>query len=117
MSEKTAQVTLAHKRFIMDGVTYGKPFYVTPEMAQKMIAAGVVRLVGSSIGPSETKPGEPSEKKESAVTETAGPSTDLAKSAESGSEQSSASALVPASPVTNAGLSVKPKRGRPKKSA
>lgn len=96
-------------------VKRGDTIWVSRDAANAYInKLQIAEPVGASIGPSETKPGEPSEKKESAVAETAGLSTDSAKSAESGVVTPS-SALRPgrASTVTNAKPSAK--RGRPAK--
>jgi hypothetical protein len=77
MSEfKTAQLRVKRKAIIAEG-SGGTIFWATPSRARLLIDAGAVDLMNAdvpAIGPSETKPQEPAEKKYSA-TAPAGPST------------------------------------------
>lgn len=94
----------------------GAIIWVTPSRARLLADAGAVDLIGEQpeIGPSETKPAGPSEKK-SYPAATDSPSTDLASSTESGKAgQSSSSAVAQALAMGKSMLSKRP--GAPKKS-
>lgn len=109
----TTQVRVRKNCIIAEG-SGGHVFYTNAARARALINAGAVDLVNPIvIGPKETKPAEPAEKK-SYHAAPDGPSTDSAPSSEPGAASSSAS---------QAGLvsnlmppTVFRKRGRPKKS-
>ncbi|MFA6204494.1 MAG: hypothetical protein WC710_15050 [Gallionella sp.] len=89
MSEfKTAQLRVKRKAIIAEGAG-GTIFWATPSRARLLIDAGACELMNANvparpaIGPSETKPQEPAEKKFSAAAP-AGPSTDSASSSQPG---------------------------------
>jgi hypothetical protein len=85
MSEfKTAQLRVKRKAIIAEGAG-GTIFWATPARARLLIDAGACELMNaqSAIGPSQTKPQEPAEKKSLAAAP-AGPSTDSASSSQPG---------------------------------
>ena len=117
------RITAPGKHMIPEGyVRQGQVLWVSSANAENYINKfKIAEPVGAGIdiqdvGPSETKPAEAAEKKESVGGNQAGRSTDLATSNEPGQERSSASPPAPASTLGNAGVFEKPKRGRPKKS-
>lgn len=65
MEPKTAHLRVKHKRIIAEG-TGGTIFWATPSRARLLIDAGAVELMNGPrlVGPAETKPAEPLEKKE-----------------------------------------------------
>lgn len=104
MSEfKTAQLRVKRKAIIAEG-SGGTIFWATPSRARLLIDAGAVELMNADvpaqpvIGPSETKPQEPAEKKFSAAAP-AGLSTDSASLSQPGAAAPlSASEEAPALP-------------------
>lgn len=112
------RITAKGKHFLSEGyVREGQVLWAERKNAEQYInRLKIAEPVGASIGPSETKPAEPSKKKVAAVEGTAGRLTDSQKSSGVGPiTSSSASPLAPASTLDSVNSSAAPKkRGRPK---
>ena len=115
--QKTAQMRVIGRGIIAEG-SAGQIFWATPTRARLLIDIRAAELVNQFtapvIGPSETKPMEPAEKKHSAISQ-GGRLTDSVPSIESGTDSAS-SVLVEAHRSPKRSVPPLKKRGRPPKS-